>query len=424
MHWVRRSLVGTLALLATGTVATAAAQDGGPGLVAANLRLAPSLTLGLGYDSNVFYESEAESPVSALRLDITPALAISTVAVRSVDFGLNVQAQWRQFLNYSEEDAADQSRLDVDASVGARFNPNGFVSVRPANEFRLTNETAFSDAGDPFQVLHNNASLEVGFHPGGSARSSRLGFSGTIVGSYRLWDYDQFDNLDRDSFGAFGEMKWNFLPKTALFLNAGLATLRYAEEADGTNPFANSDGLPYSVSAGLSGLLATRFGLLARIGYSDTNRDVGASTGSVIGQLEGTVYLSQSAKTSLGYRYDVADAAFGNFTTYHRIYGSLSATSRVVNAELTAFYQMSEYGELSPQAQAVIQSDVSQRKDDLVGAGVSLGFPLGRYFELGAAYDVRTRASNLSDAADSNALSSFDVDYLRHFASLTATVRY
>jgi hypothetical protein len=408
--------------LATWTSSVAYA-DGG--VVAGGLRIHPSLTVDSGYDSNVYLMSTDEEPISALRFDITPALRVRQVAPITTDFRLDAMVNWRQFANYSADDARDQSGLFANIGVESRFNPRGFVSFLARNRFSRSIEPWLDSSGDPFQVLRNEARAEVAFHRGGYTRDGRSGVTGQVGLRHHVALYERFDQLDRQRLGADAEVRWHFLPKTALFLDGTVESLRFTNEQDPlAQSFANADGLPWSLGGGLAGLVLPRLGFNLRLGYGDTNREVGASVGGLVARAGVDVYLDPTQKLSLYYNRDFADAVQGNFVRFHRVMASYDARGRLLEFGLAAYYQRSAFGRISDtlvEGESVLST--RDRTDDVVGARTSLGFVVGPVMVVGVTYGVDFRDSNFLATALSDRV-FLDPRYVRHVAQLSLTVRY
>ncbi len=448
-------LAQLLFVVACAVAPAAHAQGEGPGVAAGGVLLHPHLQLDIGFDSNVFSESSDEAVNGGVLARIYPHLIVETPRPRVVDLDANVGARWRQYLTGADEGVTDQSGLDVLADLGIRFNASGIVSVRPSNSLRRVNDPAFNDAGEPYGSLSNEVRLELGFHPGGARRTDRLGFSGRIGGVQRIWRYDNQPSLDRSSLGGFLDIRYNFLPKTAVFVSSSVATLTYEGPftlpagsdvlddvaALGALALPNSDALPLRAVAGLSGLLTRRLSVRAQVGYGATNHKSGDSFGSVVAAAGFTVDATARTRLGLAYSRDFDVSSFGNFFAYHRaeIFGEAGVSLLRVTGRV--FGQLNSYGDLANPEVTVVSggsgitftpilidgapANPAQRDDTLVGGSLTVGFDLTDWFYTGLSYRMDLRSSNYAvvSASDPTAIPA-SPDYLRHQAFLTLDFHY
>ncbi len=390
----------TVALLPVGALAQTTGIDLG------EFRVHASLQFDTGYDTNIFYEDTDEEPVSSLRLSVAPGLSIETVEPRSVDLEGALTTTWEQYLQGS--DGNDQSGLEVVGDLGVRFNADGLVSIRPSDELRRANDSAADETGEPLRLTRNTAELEVGFHTGGANRTDRLGFSGALYGRHQLWRYDFQPSSDQNSVGGGGRLVYNFLPKTGVFISAMIERITHVEaqtevfEGAGAG-IDNVDSTPYRFEAGLSGLLARRFGLLLRAGYGATNYDQDPTTGAALAQVELSVYPSGESQVFLGYKRDFQDAIYGNFLTYDRAYLGGELNGRLLSLKVDGFVQFNGYSDLgdqevAPGFTAAQLFGTSERKDTVIGTVLGVDFHAASFFDVGTRYEFEARDSNIEYA--------------------------
>lgn len=435
MTSAQRAILNCVACALSACVAVGASAQAN-GIDLGEFRLHASLQLDTGYDTNVYYQDTDEDPTSSLRLNIAPGLSIETENPRNVDLEGALTTTWEQYLLDSSA-PTDQSGLDVAAELGVRFNANGLVSVRPSDELRRTNDAAADEAGEPLRLTQNRAELEIGFHPGGANRTDRLGFSGALFARHQLWRYDFQSSSDRNSIGGGGRALYNFLPKTAVFLEAAIDRITHVEAEtivlqDSGTGIPNSDSTPYRVSTGLTGLLARQFGLLARIGYGDANYDEGPSTGALLAQVELSLYPNSMSEVFAGYQRDFNDAIYGNFLTYHRVYVGGELSGRLLTLGLDGFLQFNDYSDLgdaevSTGLTAAELFGTSSREDTVVGATVGLDFHVTSFFDVGTRYEFESRDSNISYAfpgAASATTTNASASYGRHGVFLVLRLHY
>lgn len=410
------------ALLLSGAQQGAHAQEG---TVAGNLRLQPSFRVDAGYDSNVFFQSDEEDTVSAFRFDFQPRLRILTINPQVVDFTFDGNLNWRQFLKYDTEDPRDQTGLQAGLNAEARFNPLGFVSFALSDRFTRSLEPWLDPAGDPFQILRNNARAEVAFHRGGYNRDGRNGLTGHIGVRHQLAFYERFEQLDRQRIGADAELRWHMLPKTALVVDAHVDSLTFTNDQDPTvQTFANVGGLPYGGGIGFNGLITPRFAVYSRVGYHDMNRDEGPSRASVVGRFGMDIFFGRSQKLTLLYNNDFSDATQGNFVRFNRGLLAYEVKSGLVDFGLSGYYMRGRYGRVADTSfEGVSLLTTRNRVDDVVGGRVDLGFNVSRFAVVGALYQIDFRDSNFFVRSPTGT-NQLDPTYTRHVAQVTLTLRY
>lgn len=428
--------------------APAVAQDA-PGVRAGGLVLHPHLRLDAGYDSNVFAEAASEGPVGSPTGRINPFLIVLTSAPRAVDFNADVGAAWNQYFANSDENVGRQSGLDVNADLGVRFNASGLVSVKPSDRLRRTNRPAFNEAGDAYRTLTNEVNLELALHPGGALRTDRLGFSGRIVGSQRIWRYQNQPSLDRSGLGGLLELRWNFLPKTAVFIASSISTVRYDEPFsspsdstdEGADPaalsLANVDATPFRAVAGLSGLLTRRFSVLLQGGYGASMHETAPKFSGVIGEARFTVDATRRSKLSLGYRRDFAVGSFANFFSFHNIDLRANVDASILRTELRGFVQLNDYSAVDNTSGLFFidgaSPDVTERNDTTYGGSARVGFDVTPWFYTGIEYQFDARSSNFEvfppavlevPPPDPSRVQPTSPGYVRHQAFLTLDFHY
>jgi hypothetical protein len=369
------------------------------------IRLLAGLRLETGYNTNLYRATDAPGREGAVQLNIHPSLRAQTVRPRIVALDAGVGFEWAQF--FGDADARRQSGETIDADIELRFNPNGLFSVAPRDELRRTTRPAFGSSGDPFQATENTFELELALHPGGADRPSRLGLSGSLTGVHQIWRYDRFATLNKDAFGGRLELKYNFLPKTAVFVNALIMSVRNASATieqdrdlatDTSFDRANPDSTPIRVSAGLSGLLLPRLGLLLSAGYGTAQYrgEGGFRLTSPLVQVRLDGYLTERTTVYGDYQLNFADGVVEDAYQFHR--GSVGATidAGLLRAGLEGSIQGSRY-----QTGSALFNECTnnQRRDSSVGGDAHLGVRPSRFFGTGVRYGMAYRDSNCRQTA-------------------------
>jgi hypothetical protein len=410
------------------------------GLEAGGLQLSPSLRLMTGYDTNVFYRSESAGRLGAARMDIAPSLGVNTLDPRLIDLSGRTDLLWEQYLVRADEDAAirEISGLEALAHLQARIGSDQDVSFMPSWRLRRSNDPNSNASGDVFRSLINELRGEIAYHPGGARRQSRMGLSGHLSGFRRTFRLPQREALNRDSVGVEADLYWNFLPKTAIFVETsyqsttwqsdelGFGVTRTDGEAERFT-IANVNSRPLRFAGGFAGLLTRRFGLVAKGGFGRGNYAQDDPLRMALGEVRLNFYASPRTTLSTGYNRDFADSNLGSFLTWHR--GFLELTGHLRDIELGGeFYvQANQYARIDdPTVQGVPVFGVNQREDILVGAVADITWYLSRYFGAGLSYRLESRDSNfralnsvIPDLVEARGSASF----LRHAVFGTLTFR-
>ena len=413
--------LAALGALLTST-SVSAQSSSGEGTEVGPVSITTGVRLDVGYDSNVFGASNDSSEQEASgSVVVTPRISANSVDPGLVRFGSSLELSWTQQLG--DEDLRRQSRESIDGSLELQVNPNGNISVTPSTVLSRGSRASFSQNGDPFKSLENTFELELGYHPGGSLRGSRIGMTASLSGFVRSWRYDGagLDDADKNGFGGRLEVKYNFLPRTAWFMN-GMAMSVANENAvvqrvidDSVTPpvavggRANPDSLQLRGSTGVSGLLARRLGVLVSVGYglaSYSDVDVDTSQGgqivtetvktdnvaALVAEVGLTGYLSETSEVGLNYLRNLQDGAVEDGFTYHR--GTLSAdidfAPLVAGAEL--FMQRNNFTNADTSSTPGCSGDT--RQETVFGGGFDIGYRPMRFLTVGARYGLEARNGN------------------------------
>lgn len=412
-------------------------------LQAGGLALAPRFRIETGYDTNAFYRAADATRPTAVKLDLVPSLSVSTLTPRAVDFGASANARFEQYLG--GDDAAQREAFrrmgGVDIGLGTflRLNPLGVVSLMPAIDFRRSNDPVSNASGDAWRNTYNQTSVEIGLHPGGALRTSRMGISGYLRGFQRIYRFNLRDQLNRDSLGGEIRLNWNILPKSAFFLLSSVATIRYKEPELTTNvqisddevveiTNENANATPVRVSGGFDGLLTRRFGFLVRAGYGMGNYEGGETVSTLIGQVQATVYANQRTNFRLGVNRDFADSNLGNFLTFNRVYAGVGSNAGKVQASADVDVTFTNYATIeNPSFNGVSVYGTDDRRDTLLGGTLDFVYKFTPWFGAGANYRIQVRDSNFSAAS---VISANEVDpassasFTRHAVSFVLQFGY
>ncbi|MBU6163142.1 MAG: outer membrane beta-barrel protein [Myxococcales bacterium] len=409
------------------------------GIEAGGLTLRPVVRVESGYDSNVFYNSSSASPRSSLRLDIVPSLKVTTSAPRAVDLRSGLNFRWEQYLTRSSEAIRQVSGAEADLHLEARFNPLGLWSVRPDVDFRRTNNPASSATGDAYRNNVVGGGVELALHPGGALRTSRMGISGTVRPYFRSWSFPQRPDINRNAVGGELNLYWNFLPRTAVFVQSGVLRSIYTEDAVITNvtnaegagsTFAtpNLNSTPVRFVGGLRGLLGLRFSALLSAGYARSNYEGGPSINPFIANTQLRYNLNDRSSVYVAYVRDFSDSNLGNYLRFDRFVAGLDGKFGKISSTVEAYLQLSDYARVDDQlVNGQPLFGTSERRDTLVGALVDGTYSITQWMALGANYRLELRDSNfgaLSFISAETAGNQVSASYVRHAVNFVVQFSY
>ncbi len=330
----------------------------GAGIKTGNLELHPGVGGEAGYDSNWFVRTHEPGFVNSnvkgsgvFRL--TPSLTLSTMGPQRLEsdsgppqfspigFRAGASATFRQFIGDQEirdQGSIPSGNVSVNAFAAMAINQGRPVGANLNVGYNRTIQPnqAVADPNLSFNRSTLNGGGELVFLPGGGTLDVRGGYQLT-ANLFEESNGAPFTNLQHE-FSV--RNRWRFRPRTALFHETNLRVLNYVNSERSVNLL--NDGTPLRTRFGLTGLVSERFGVLLAAGYGATFfQNPGAvyatQFDSVIGQAEGTFYLSEGAgagepgqatlllsSLSLGYLRDFQTSLLGNYYDLDRLYGRVA----------------------------------------------------------------------------------------------------
>lgn len=301
-----------------------------------DFRLHPGISLRGGFDSNVFFEEELEGTESAAIVNVMPSLRLATEDPRGINLNTNFQLLWEYYPSGPEE-VTSQNGIDILGDVSLQIGPRGVASVTLYDSIRRRADSPTAPGIETQNHLYNEIGLAAALHPGGSERTSRRGFAGGLTLGYgiELWD-DQLE-LDRTMFLSSLVLKYFFLPKTAVRLNASFSSISYdvanrsvvveddtiGLEAAFEDTLVNVDSSPFRVTLGVAGLLTRAIDFEVAGGYGMGNYSTGLDYKSWLAMGRVGVFFTPNAHLSAGYQRDFNDSSFGNYYEFDRFFGDL-----------------------------------------------------------------------------------------------------
>jgi hypothetical protein len=323
-------------------VVSRGARAEGPGIkLGEALVLHPGITVGLGYDTNMFYATGnppdanglgGDPTVGAFYLGVRPGLDFATPSLQrggntphTVDFRLHAGVPMR-FLLSSDPALYNHYTIGVDAGVFLALFPFGHWTFDLFDNFVRTSEPPYSqslalfaqDQAGNINIDQNQFGLRLHWRPGGERFETTLQY---ILGLfyYESTFFRTKTDLTNDVQLRFS---WKFFPKTALYLNLSETTNTYIFACQGTASTPCNQpppAYPFRAVLGVIGLITAKLSVDVNIGYansftqSNANYPGSNSYNMVIGQAQLTWKPTLLTMLNLGYRHDFAQALIGTY---------------------------------------------------------------------------------------------------------------
>ncbi len=437
-----------LLLLAAGWSTSARAE--GPGVrLGDSLVLHPGISVGAGYDSNLFYAPDEIKPgnearVGAFYFSLKPSVDLATPSLQRggstphlVDFRLHAGVPFR-FLVSNEPAISRYWSVGAEAGLLLTVNPFGAWSFDLFDNFMRSSDPPYSVVKANFTLgqngninLDNNqAGMRLRWRPGGQRFETALQY--TFGVSYFENDYLKTKASYLNDF--ILRFKWNFFPKTALYLNLQESIFTYPNSSPGT---AMSGGqvntpptaFPFRATVGLIGLITTKFSVNLNVGYGNsftqTNKDYpqGGSYSSVVAAVDLSWKPTVLTALGIGYKHDLSQSLIGTYLEVDGASISLAQLIWRINAGLRLAWDHRQYhGDLVPDGLTNTSMSVSgvNRTDDLLSFHVQFDYAIRDWFFVTIGDDLVKNFSNCR-FTDPNA---GKCDYLRNDVWLRFSLLY
>jgi hypothetical protein len=374
--------------------ASDSAKGDTPGVkVSDTLYLHAGLAVGVGVDSNVFYQDTGTT--SSAVSHVMPQLSL-TNAARGVQppyqLNLVVNGDYRQ---YFSDKVVDTNRAAFGVGVGANLD---ILSV-PHWGFTLF-DNFYRDVQPPYEpeTLEFTRDIEQGglrlrWQPGGGRLEEMLQY-------YAMYDHFEEQTLSlADSLTHAIEFRsaFKFLPKTAFYIDINQMFIRYLNTMSG-----KVDSNPFRATAGLTGLITTKLTLGLSAGYGNGFYTTGPNPSVFIATAEVGYLIGPFAKAKLGYEHDFSNSLFGNYYDLDAVYaGWNQQVGRAFLAGLTLRWEHRDY---HCDAMTGMTAAIScfndptggDRVDNWVGLNLQANYFPQPWFSLGAQYQL---LANVTDFA-------------------------
>lgn len=428
----------------------------GEGLAVGQLRLHPGLQLATGYDNNVFYEDAQEAPLSATTLHIRPTLSATIPKPNRFALVSNLEVAYLQYFG-DEQAVSDQSGVTVRADLAGTVNPNGAVAVRVYDYLRRTNEASNGLSFESYNRFYNQIGANVIVQPGGKVLTGEVGLN------FTNYDYGYLETLNKTRFGLDAQVKWKFLPKTALLLVADWGSISYDTQAreipfkdeddrqSFLDPFVGAQGLQnidsdtITVQAGLAGLVLPRLSVELMAGYTGGLYDAGEDFHGLTGRAAVAWEIGPTSRFRLGYLRGIQDSTFSNYVAFHRVSADYKQQIWRFDIDLGLSYVHQQYATVAVPILDQVSVDgqlgapafsTADRVDPLIIGLANVDFLLGDLFTVGVRYHLDVNTSNFvmitglvapsanRDPNDINTSGTATAQFVKHRVLLTTGVRW
>lgn len=411
----------------------------------------PGFALVTGVDTNVFYEAQSEDPQAAAYMTPTGWLGLGNRQVRDgilmsppersgrvMDYNISGIVGFRQYLA-RRDNVRQQSRLTGGLQLRLNFLPGRRVSVTLEEDFFRYAQPSNYDAGADFNFnrLDHRGALTFFVRPGGGRLSFGAGYRSHIL---------RFQNSAQDVAkgnrilnGMLGEIKWRFLPKTAMLFQYTFDHTFYTDCCQAVGAGRNEDNFAHRILGGVRGQVLKKVTLEARAGWGlgfyrdDPN---GPNFSSFIGDLGINVYPTPRNSLHFSFYRSFQDSLLGNYFTdiggragvRHQFRWNMIAGLGVgVAARRYAGLPVEGFEDNDIASYEGPGSDVYQRRDVLFNLDAKIEQPLGKIWALGLYYDLsvdRTSFATFFVQGPEDPVQPVDIaGYQKHLIMLLAAVR-
>lgn len=449
----RAPLAGVVAVAALVLLGAGPARAEGPGFkISDSLVLHLGAALGAGYDTNLFYASgdkagcnpnggppidgnRCDPAIGAFYMTFRPSLDIAPLPAQrgggesnSIDFRLHLGLPLR-FLLSSDSTVNRHYSIGAEAGMLLSIFPHGEWTFDLFENFVRTSEppyqlvrAAFTGAqGENINNDQNQLGFRLRYKPGGGRLEATLQYALGI--SY----YENSTVLTPKSLLSNDfqlRLRWNFFPKTGVYINVAETTNSYiwGNGASNTPPSA----YPLRAVAGLIGLITPKLSLNVNVGYgnsftqSNENYKNTSSYSMVVALAEFEWRPTSTTILGLGYRHDFSQALIGTYYSLDTAYLNFSQQLwRLVGTLRFAWERRAFDGAL------IADSLYSGRVDNLIVGHLGIDLPIKDYLVISVGDDLAKNFSNCRLQTDSGAvLSALPCEYLRNDVWLRLAVAY
>ncbi len=285
---------------------SAARADDDLGVKIGDGRLHLQLDLQGRYDTFATLDA-ANNPVGDFLFDIRPGLKLN---IPSPIFAFDLAADADGIL-YANNPGLD--RILADGALAIGINRAGVVGLDIADQFNRSDNNTM--VALPFAIISdfNDAGAKLGIRPGGGALAIEPGydfiyehFEPASTGGFTvcssgtpLCDPSLASLMDFYEHKVSLNLRWRFLPKTALLLGGDYIFVNYLNA--GAGPSANAPMDIVDGTVGVAGLLTSRVEIVLKAGYAQTL--LGASDAAIPGLVTSGENRTFIGQAQIGYLF-------------------------------------------------------------------------------------------------------------------------
>lgn len=382
-----------------------AANARGPGLRVGDLVIHPSVEAGFGYDTNYFYESDAErdaagnsaTPNTASLIRAGLGVSAANRSPNKLGFKLEAGLDFRQAVAVGDnaEGAVSDRVVDerngideVNGGLEVAILPRSPVTLVLDEDLRYNDRPAFDASVQGFQRLQNSVGADLRFRPGENpdarAFEMRLGYRLQTV-TYLDAEDAGLTRYEKQAHAMRFLTDWRFLPKTSV-----LADFRYEINDYGEDALSvDRDSSPFRAELGLRGLVTKRVSVELRGGFLGTFNAEGESYSGVVGAAQVQYVLEPTLDLALRYEHDARDTGFSNYLVVDKV----SARATLAFLERFELVLKGAYG-LYDYSLAGSPVGSEKRDDPVLIVSTTFAYHLREWLELSASWQLE---QNMSD---------------------------
>ncbi len=386
----------------------------GDGIGLGDFVLHPSLGAGFGYNTNLFYETKAEDPISVGLIDVSGGLSAQNRHTDQTQIKLTGRFNLQYFAFADQTTEAVRNR---DGLQNFSFSARGDFLKRGILSFSLFENLSFSDipvsdtATAGMERIYNTLGADLRFRP---VRGEMVPLTVTL--GYCL-GFQSF--LSADAGGTRGNfnshllklgVNWHFFPKTSVVADVSLKYVDYDEPDFTVNEEPSSldvpkdephepqktalkstdrDAMPLRAMLGLHGLITDLVSVSIKGGvvrfYKFRPIAVEKNFPAVNAYVQ--YLLENSLNVKLSYQLDMGESSFSNYYTKHQIALAvekmLSRNWGVTAQAAFDYYRYSYEGspdELFDRYISAVRSKV-QREDPVMRSELGLQYHLRQWLK-------------------------------------------
>ncbi len=375
------------------------------------LVLRPSLTIGAGYDSNIFYQDTGTR--QSATLSVSPQVSLGSEAQRRLNPTLSASVT---YLEYLSDDGEIRGMRSLSAAAAAAMSAtlSERLTLTAADNYTRVIMPPYQPGQRQFTSNTNSVSAGATLQPGGPRLKLSLGYSLT-----HFWydeDAQRFANRHAHNFSGGGS--WLVLPKTSVGINGDVGIVSYDETT-------KSGSYPLHLTGMAQTALTERLQLGARLGvgkgfYEKQRTEDDDATMFVLGF--DAKYQSSSLMLSLLYSRDFQDSLWANYYAQDRV--ALQAR-RAITASSSASAGLSYDRRRFAPPPTPLTGEVylsSERTDHVITLNLAADHAFSSRMTASLAYSLSANRSDFRLISDPNgAQVPNDVSYYKH--GLVASLR-